>query len=90
MNIEPLGSRVLIQILQPEDRTKSGIFIPTTAQEKPQQGKVLALGDKVSEDVPNLKTGDTVLFAKYTGTEIKIDGSDHLLLEANDILALVK
>ena len=90
MTIEPLGSRLLIKILAPEEKTKSGILIPSTAQEKPQQGEVIALGSDVSDDLPSVKVGDTVLFAKYTGTEIKIDGENHLLLESGDVLALVK
>ncbi len=89
MSIEPVGNRLLVKILQAEERTRSGILLPQTAQEKPQQGQVVALGDKVNEDLPSLKAGDTVLFAKYTGTEIKIDGNDHLVLEAGDVLALV-
>ena len=90
MLLEPMGSRLLLKIVAPEEKTKSGIFIPSTAQEKPQQGEVIALGDSVGEDLPKVKVGDIVLFAKYTGTEIKLDGADHLLLEGSDVLALVK
>ena len=90
MSIEPVGSRLLVKIVQAEEQTRSGILLPQTAQEKPQQGQVVALGDKVNEDLPTVKAGDKVLFAKYTGTEVKIDGSDHLVLEAGDVLALVR
>ncbi len=90
MTVEPLGNRLLIKILQPQDRTKGGIYMPQTAQEKPQQGEVLALGERVVEDLPMVKPGDRILFAKYTGAEIKVDGDDLLLLETNDVLALVR
>ncbi|MDB4894157.1 MAG: groES [Firmicutes bacterium] len=95
MNIKPLGSRVVIKALEKEERTKSGILLPDTAKEKPQQGKVMAVGTgrvlengtKVALDV---KEGDTVIFSKYSGTEIKIDGEEYMILDGDrDVLAIV-
>ncbi len=82
--IEPLGSRVLIQALEQESKTASGLLLPETAKEKPQTGEVIAVG--TDEDI-KLKVGDKVLFAKYTGTEFKLDGAEYLLMDVNDILA---
>ncbi|MBI3172146.1 MAG: co-chaperone GroES [Chloroflexi bacterium] len=82
--IEPLGSRVLIQALEQESKTASGLLLPETAKEKPQTGEVIAVG--TDEDI-KLKVGDKVLFAKYTGTEFKLDGVEYLLMDVNDILA---
>jgi chaperonin GroES len=82
--IEPLGSRVLIQPLEQESKTASGLLLPETAKEKPQSGEVIAVG--TSEDI-TLKAGDKVLFARYSGTEFKMDGTEYLLMEFNDILA---
>jgi len=87
MVIEPLGNRVLVKLLAEESRTPSGIILPETAKEKPQRGLVVAIGD--DEDIP-VQVGDKVLFAKYTGSEIKVDGVDHLILEDSDILARIK
>jgi len=87
MVIEPLSNRVLVKLLEEESTTPSGIILPETAKEKPQQGLVVAIGD--DEDIP-VQVGDKVLFAKYTGTEIKVDGVDHLILEDSDILARIK
>jgi chaperonin GroES len=84
LKIQPLGTRVVIKPLEQESKTASGLYIPETAKEKPQSGQVVAVGD--SEDV-KLKPGDKVLFAKYTGTEFKLDGLDYLLMECNDVLA---
>ena len=83
-NIQPLGARVLIRPLEQESRTNSGIYVPETAKEKPQTGVVVAVGD--DEDM-KLKVDDKVLFAKYTGNEIKLDGTDYLLVEESDVLA---
>lgn len=82
--IEPLGSRVLIQALEQESKTASGLLLPETAKEKPQTGEVIAVG--TDEDI-KLKVGEKVLFAKYTGTEFKLDGVEYLLMDVNDILA---
>jgi chaperonin GroES len=84
VKVEPLGSRVLIRPLEQETRTASGLLLPETAKEKPQTGEVVAIGD--DEDI-KLKVGDKVLFAKYSGTEFKMDGVEYLLMDVNDVLA---
>lgn len=93
MNIKPLGDRVVIKVLESEEKTKSGIVLPDTAKEKPQQGKVLAVGSGEIIDgkkVPlEVKEGDKVIFSKYAGTEVKIDGEEYLILRQSDILAIV-
>ncbi|MBK9209857.1 MAG: co-chaperone GroES [Anaerolineales bacterium] len=83
-NIQPLGTRILIRPLEQESKTNSGLFLPETAKEKPQTGEVVAIGD---DEGIKLKVKDKVLFAKYSGTEFKFDGTDYLLLEVNDVLA---
>ena len=83
INIQPLGTRVLIQPLEGESKTASGLFLPESAKEKPQTGQVIAIGD---DESIKLKPKDKVLFAKYSGTEFKFDGVDYLLVEARDIL----
>jgi len=93
MKIRPLYDRVLIKRLNEETQTKGGIFIPDTAKEKPQQGKVVAVGNgKLQEDGTvrplDVKAGDTVLFAKYSGSEVKLDGEDHLILREEDLLGI--
>ena len=85
-SIQPLGTRILIRPLEQESKTNSGLFLPETAKEKPQTGEVVAIGD---DEGIKLKVKDKVLFAKYSGTEFKFDGTDYLLLEANDVLARV-
>ncbi len=84
INIQPLGTRVLIQPLEGESKTSSGLFLPESAKEKPQTGQVVAIGD---DESIKLKPKDKVLFAKYSGTEFKYEGVDYLLVEASDILA---
>jgi len=84
IKIEPLGARVVIKPLEQETKTASGLLIPESAKEKPQTGQVVAVGD--DEDI-KLEVGDRILFAKYTGTEFKLDGQDYLLMEYSDILA---
>lgn len=86
--LEPLGNRVLVQIIEQADRTASGIYLPETAKEKPQQAKVIAIGEEAKEDLP-LQEGDVVLFPKYSGTEVKVDGTEYLILSGDDILARV-
>ncbi len=86
MTLEPLGTRVLIRPLEQESRTAGGLYLPESAKEKPQQGLVIAVGD---DETVKVKPNDKVLFAKYTGTEVRMDGADHLILEANDVLARV-
>lgn len=84
INLQPMGTRVLIKPLEQESKTSSGLLLPETAKEKPQTGLVVAIGD--DEEI-RLKVNDKVLFAKYSGTEFKMDGTEYLLLEANDVLA---
>jgi chaperonin GroES len=96
MKIRPLQDRVLVKRIEEDlEKTKGGIIIPDTAKEKPQQGKVIAVGKgKVSEDgkvTPlDVKSGDTILFGKYAGSEIKIDGEEHLIMREDDILGVVE
>ncbi|TMA47982.1 MAG: co-chaperone GroES [Deltaproteobacteria bacterium] len=96
MKIRPLQDRVIVKRLEEEiEKTKGGIIIPDTAKEKPQQGKVIAVGKgKVGENgkvIPlDVKAGDTVLFGKYSGSEIKIDGEEHLIMREEDILGVVE
>lgn len=89
MTIEPLGPRVLIQPIEQETTTKSGIILPETAKEKPQQGLIEAVGNE-EEMMSDLAVGDKVLFAKYTGNQIQIDGTEYIIMEENDILARIK
>jgi chaperonin GroES len=84
--IQPLGARVLIQPLEQESRTTSGIYVPETAKEKPQTGLVVAVGD--DEEI-KLQVNDKVLFAKYSGTEVKMSGIEYLLMDSSDVLARV-
>ncbi len=84
LKIQPMGARVLIHPLEQEGKTSSGLFLPDTAKEKPQTGLVVAIGD--DEEI-KLKVNDKVLFAKYTGTEFKMDGQEYLLMECGDVLA---
>jgi chaperonin GroES len=96
MKIRPLQDRVIVRRLEDAvEKTKGGIIIPDTAKEKPQQGKVIAVGKgKVNDDgklTPlDVKTGDTILFGKYSGSEIKIDGEEHLIMREEDILGVVE
>jgi chaperonin GroES len=92
--LRPLGDRVVIQPAAREETTKSGLVIPDTAKEKPQEGKVQAVGpgrilDDGKREQMDLKRGDTVLYAKYAGTEFKLDGEDLLIISAKDVLAVV-
>jgi chaperonin GroES len=93
--IKPLGDRVVIKVLEKEEKTKSGIVLPDTAKEKPQEGKIVAVGTgKVLENgqrvALDVKEGDKVIFSKYAGTEIKIDGQEYLILSERDVLAIVE
>ncbi|RAU83496.1 co-chaperone GroES [Pontibacter arcticus] len=94
MSIKPLADRVIIAPAAAEEKTKSGIIIPDTAKEKPQRGDVVAVGEgKVSEQgtlmQPQVKVGDQVLYGKYAGTEISVDGNDYLIMRESDILAVL-
>jgi len=95
VNLKPLGDRVVIEPLEKEEKTASGIILPETAKEKPQEGEVLAVGPGRTDDegkrIPmDVKKGDIVLFAKYAGTEIKVDDKKVLILKESDILAIVQ
>ena len=94
MNIKPLGDRVLIQRLEAEEKTKSGIVLPGTAKEQPQMAEVIAVGPggvvDGKEITMEVKTGDKVIFSKYAGTDIKVDGKEYMLLSQKDILAIVQ
>ena len=89
MNIRPLADRVLIQPAAAEEKTVSGIIIPDSAKEKPLKGEVIAVGNGTKDEEMVLKVGDTVLYGKYAGTEITIDGADYLIMRESDILAVV-
>ncbi|MEZ5053998.1 MAG: co-chaperone GroES [Chitinophagales bacterium] len=89
MNIQPLADRVVIKAAAAETKTKSGIIIPDSAKEKPQKGEVVAVGPGKKDEPTTVKVGDTVLYGKYSGTEINIDGADFLIMRESDILAIV-
>ncbi|HEY1850522.1 MAG TPA: co-chaperone GroES [Candidatus Binataceae bacterium] len=93
--IRPLGDRILVKRIKEEDKTKGGIIIPDTAKEKPQEGKVVAVGKgKRSEKgdliAPEVKAGDRILFGKYSGSEVKLEGEEHLILREDDILGVLE
>lgn len=95
VGLRPLDDRVVVQALEQEETTESGLVIPDTAKEKPQQGEVLAVGpgavSQTGERIPlDLEEGDTVVYSKYGGTEIKLDGEEYLILSGRDILAVVE
>ena len=95
MKIRPLQDRVIVKRLEEEEKTKGGIIIPDSAKEKPQEGKVIAVGKgKVTEEgkvIPlDVKVGDKILFGKYSGTEIKIEGEEHLIMREEDILGIIE
>ena len=86
--VQPLGSRVLVRVLAEESVTKSGILLPDTAKEKPQRGEIVAVGDDT--ETIKVSVGDRVLFPKYTGTEIRLEGEDHLIIDSTDLLAILR
>ena len=95
MNVKPLGDRVLVQPVEESEVKKGGIIIPDTAKEKPQEGKVIAVGKgKVTEDGKlqpmDVKKGDRVLFSKYAGTEVNIEGEEHLIIREDDVLGVLE
>mgnify|MGYP003326282648 CR=1 FL=1 len=90
INVKPLADRVIIEPSAAEETTSGGIIIPDTAQEKPQEGKVVAAGSGKKDEPVTVKVGQTVLYGQYSGTEIKIDGSDYLIMRESDIFAIVK
>tara|TARA_B100000287_G_C20000371_1_gene530304 strand:- start:50 stop:319 length:270 start_codon:yes stop_codon:yes gene_type:complete len=89
MKIKPLADRVLVQPSSAETKTASGIIIPDSAQEKPQKGQVIAIGPGTKENPITLKVGDSILYGKYSGTELKHDGIDYLIMKESDILAKI-
>lgn len=89
MNIKPLADRVLIKPAPAEEKTAGGIIIPDTAKEKPLQGEVLAVGNGTKDEEMVLKAGDTVLYGKYSGTEVEIDGEKYLIMRQSDVLAVL-
>lgn len=89
VNVRPLSDRVLIKPAEMEQKTASGIIIPDTAKEKPMRGKVIAVGPGKKDEPMSVKVGDQVLYGKYSGTEIAIDGIDYLIMRENDIYAII-
>jgi chaperonin GroES len=89
LKIKPLADRVLVEPLEAETKTASGIIIPDTAKEKPQKGNVVAVGAGTKENPISVKVGETVLYGKYSGTELKYEGKDYLIMKESDILAIV-
>jgi len=95
MKVRPLHDRLIVKRLEEEEKTKGGIIIPDTAKEKPVEGKVIAVGDgRIKEDgtkIPlEVKKGDRILFTKYAGTEVKIDGEEHLIMKEDDVLIVIE
>jgi len=92
--MRPLHDRVIVKRIEEEERTKGGIIIPDTAKEKPQEGRVVAVGPGRQEDgkliKPEVKEGDRILFGKYSGTEIKLDGEEHIIMREEDILGVIE
>ena len=94
-NIEPLSDRVVVRPLEEDEQMRGGLYIPDTAKEKPQQGEIVAVGEgKVSDQgeriAPDVKAGDKVLYGKYSGTEVTVDGEAYLILRESDVLAVLK
>jgi chaperonin GroES len=95
MKLRPLQDRILVKRVEQENMTKGGIIIPDSAKEKPAEGKVVAVGNgKMGEDgkriAPDIKAGDRILFGKYAGTEVKIDGEEHLIMREDDVLGIIE
>lgn len=90
MNIRPLGDRVVIKRVEVEEVTKSGIVLPGASKEKPQEAEVVAVGPGTKDVKMDVKVGDRVLFSKYTGNEIKFEGSEYIILKQDDILAIIE
>ncbi|MFY9117018.1 MAG: co-chaperone GroES [Bacteroidales bacterium] len=89
MKIKPLADRVVVQPQEAETKTASGLYIPDTAKEKPQRGKVVAVGSGKKDEPMELKEGDIVLYGKYAGTEINIDDQEYLIMRQSDVLAII-
>jgi len=95
MNFQPLHDRVLVERLEEENKTKSGIIIPDTAKEKPMEGRVIAIGSGIKDDKGNVspldvKVGNKILFAKWGGTEVKLDNKEYLIMKESDILGIIQ
>ncbi|MCH8903919.1 MAG: co-chaperone GroES [Bacteroidetes bacterium] len=89
IGIKPLADRVLVEAAEAEEKTSGGIIIPDTAKEKPQKGKVIAVGTGKPDEPITVKVGDSILYGKYSGTEITIDGNDYLIMRESDIFAVI-
>ena len=89
LKIQPLADRVLVEPQEAETKTASGIYIPDSAKEKPQQGKIVAVGKGKKDHEMTVKVGDTVLYGKYSGSELKLDGKDYLIMREDDVLAII-
>lgn len=89
INIKPLADRVLVEPAQAEEKTAGGIIIPDTAKEKPMKGKVIAVGVGKKDEPMTVKVGDMVLYGKYAGTELSVDGTDYLIMKESDIYAVI-
>ncbi|WMJ74258.1 co-chaperone GroES [Cytophagaceae bacterium ABcell3] len=89
VNLKPLADRVLVEPAAAEEKTASGIIIPDTAKEKPQKGSVVAVGEGKKDEPMTVKVGDTVLYGKYAGTELTVDGKDYLIMRESDIFAVL-
>ena len=89
INFKPLADRVLVEPSAAEEKTSSGIIIPDTAKEKPQKGKIISVGNGTKDEKLTVKVGDTVLYGKYSGTEIYIEGTDYLIMKESDIFGIV-
>ncbi|MCK9626086.1 MAG: co-chaperone GroES [Bacteroidales bacterium] len=90
MKVKPLADRVLVEAKAAETKTASGLYIPDTAKEKPQQGTVMAVGQGKKDEPMELKIGDVVLYGKYAGTEITVDGKDYLIMRQSDVVAVLQ
>jgi chaperonin GroES len=95
MKIRPLQDRIIVKRIEEEEKTKGGIIIPDSAKEKPMEGEVISVGsgkvlDNGTKQAPEVKAGDRVLFGKYSGTEVKIDGTEHLIMREDDILGVIE
>jgi len=94
MQLQPLADRVVVKLVEKEEKTAGGVYLPDTAKEKPQEAEVIAVGkgrtlDNGTTITPEVKVGDKVIFAKYSGTEVKLDGEEYLILRESDILAIL-
>ena len=90
MTIKPLADRILVEAKEAETKTASGLYIPDTAKEKPQQGKVIAVGSGKKDEPMELKEGDTILYGKYAGQEVNVDGKTYLIMRQSDVVAIIK